>query len=254
MTVPPPRLFTISAAGSRRGRRNWSAQIGGVLFDLDGTLVDSTAAIERQWRTFLRWYGLPDDALPKPLHGKRAEDHVRALLPTLLVAEGIARFAALEATDLDGVIAVPGSCALLEQLRDAQVPWAIVTSGTQPVVRARLAAAGLPRPPVLISAEDVTAGKPDPQPYRLGARRLQVAGPLLAIEDAPTGIASARAAGFKIVAISTTHDEADLANADLVLPDLRPLAIDRVAHRAAPAPQQSQARSRHPAICMADCS
>lgn len=254
MTVPPFRLFTISAAPTSLGRPTWCAQIGGVLFDLDGTLVDSTRAIERQWRTFLRWYDLPDEALPNPLHGKRAEDHVRALLPAPLVAEGIARFTTLEASDLDGVIAVPGSCALLEQLRDAHVPWAIVTSGARPTARARLAAAGLPQPPVLISAEDVTTGKPDPQPYRLGAHRLEVAGPLLAIEDAPTGIDSARAAGCKVVAVTTTHPRVDLVDADLILPDLRPLAIDPLPHCSASAPYPPEARSRHLTTCMASCS
>ena len=105
------------------------------------------------------------------------------------------------------------------------MPWAVVTSGTRPVVAARLAAAGLPRPAVLISAEDVTAGKPDPEPYQRAATHLAVVGPLVAIEDAPAGITSARAAGCTVVALTTTHPAHALHGAAKVLPDLRVLRL-----------------------------
>jgi mannitol-1-/sugar-/sorbitol-6-phosphatase len=202
---------------------SWAAEVAGVLIDMDGTLVDSTAAIERLWHAFLGWYDLPASAFPDPLHGKRAEDHVRGMLPAHLVDEAVARLVAYESTDVEGVTAVRGAHHLLESLDTAGIPWGIVTSGTVPVVEVRLRAAGLPWPPVLVTAEDVDRGKPDPRPYLVGRRRLGDDGTFLALEDAPAGITSALAAGCRVVAMSTTHRAADLTAAELVLPDLSSL-------------------------------
>jgi mannitol-1-/sugar-/sorbitol-6-phosphatase len=212
------RLFSISTP-------TWSVEVVGVLVDVDGTLVDSTPAIERQWRTFLDWYGLPASAFPNPLHGKRAEDHIRDLLPAAEVEAALERFMALEVEDLAGIIAVPGAAGFVDALTAANCPWALVTSGTLPVATARLAMAGLPLADVIVTAEDVARGKPDPQPYLVGMRRLGLPGPTLAIEDAPTGIASAKAAGCQVVAVSTTHAADELTHADHVLPDLLGLRV-----------------------------
>ncbi|SHN45645.1 HAD-IA family hydrolase [Cryptosporangium aurantiacum] len=202
----------------------WSTTLAGILFDLDGTLVDSTAVVERQWWTFLDWYGLPAEAFPEPLHGKRAEDHIRGLLPDDQVADAVARLSALEATDIAGVTAVPGAATLLDAVAGV-VPWGIVTSGTYEVATARLAAAGLPTPGVLVTAEDVRAGKPDPEPYLIGLERLGAAGPVVVFEDAPAGIRSGREAGCPVVAVTTSHPAADLAEADVVVPDLTAIAL-----------------------------
>jgi sugar-phosphatase len=203
----------------------WSLEVAGVLIDMDGTLVDSTAAITRQWWTFLDWYGLPPTAFPHPLHGKRAEDHVRALVPPELVDEALQRFLRQELADVEGITAVPGAQELVEQLGAAALPWGLVTSGTLPVVRLRLAAAGIAAPAVMVTAEDVVHGKPDPEPYLIGRRLLGVPGPLLALEDAPPGIDSAAGAGCQVVAVSTTHPTDQLTGADLILPDLTSLRI-----------------------------
>ncbi|MFB9322444.1 HAD-IA family hydrolase [Cryptosporangium minutisporangium] len=197
----------------------WSTTLAGILFDLDGTLVDSTAVVERQWWTFLDWYNLPANAFPEPLHGKRAEDHIRNLLPADQVADAVARLSALEATDIAGVAAVPGATRLLDAVAGV-VPWGIVTSGTMAVATARLAAAGLPTPGVLVTAEDVRAGKPDPEPYVIGLERLGAAGPVVVVEDAPAGIRSGRDAGCPVVAVTTSHPAEELAEADVVVPDL----------------------------------
>ena len=205
----------------------WSAGVDAVLIDVDGTLVDSTAAIERQWWTFLGWYDLPASAFPDPLHGQRAEDHIRAMLPEHLVAEAVARLDALETEDVEGTIAIPGAAALLESLDAAGIPWAVVTSGTVPVAEARIKAAGLPMPPVMVTAEDVVRGKPFPDPYLLGRERLGDPATCLALEDAPAGITSALGAGCRVVAVSSTHQAADLTDAELVLPDLTSLRCVR---------------------------
>jgi len=233
MTSPSDGVVTLSAR-ARPGAGAWSTPAGGMLIDMDGTLVDSTEAVERQWQTFLTWYDLPPEALPWPLHGKRAEDHVRGLLPARLVEAGLARFNRLEAEDTAGIHPVPGAAELLAALDSAELPWAVVTSGTRAVVLARLSAAGLPRPAVLVTADDVTRGKPHPEPYLLGAQRLGARGPLVAIEDAPAGVSSARAARCLVIGLETTHAPAQLTGADLVLPDLRPLSVTRRAEQGAP--------------------
>ena len=208
-------------------RPDWHADVDAVLIDVDGTLVDSTGAIERMWRTFLGWYDLPDSAFPQPLHGKRAEDHIRAMLPERLVAEAVTRMAAQEIEDVEGTTAVPGAAELLESLDAAGIPWAVVTSGTVPVAEMRLKAAGLPMPSVMVTAEDVARGKPHPDPYLLGRTRLGDPAACLALEDAPAGIDSARAAGCRVVALSTTHPATELTAAELVLADLTSLRVER---------------------------
>ncbi|WP_051571580.1 HAD-IA family hydrolase [Cryptosporangium arvum] len=197
----------------------WSTTLAGILFDLDGTLVDSTAVVERQWVTFLGWYGLPASALPQQFHGKRAEDHIRDMLPAEQVADAAARLTALEASDIAGVTAVAGAQRLIDAV-DGVVPWGIVTSGMRAVATARLAAAGLPTPEVLVTAEDVQAGKPSPEPYLLGMERLGVGGAVVVFEDAPAGIRSGRDAGCPVVALTTSHPAEDLSEADVVVADL----------------------------------
>jgi len=214
----------------REGSSTTSLTAVALLLDMDGTLVDSTAAVERQWRTFLGWYDLPSHRLPTQLHGKRAVDHVASLLPAEQVGAALLRFAELEQRDLAGITPVPGALELLTALEAALLPWAVVTSGTRPVVAARLKAAGLPSPPVLVSAEDVTAGKPDPEPYQcavtqLGLTHLSDPSLILAIEDAPAGIISAHRAGCTVIALSTTHHPSDLHKARVITPDLRSLTL-----------------------------
>ncbi|GAB3817333.1 hypothetical protein GCM10028820_18110 [Tessaracoccus terricola] len=130
----------------------------------------------------------------------------------------MAELDALELSDFHGVVALPGTRELLERLpRDR---WAAVTSGGQELMRARLAAAGLPVPEVLVAAEDVAAGKPDPEGYRKAASLLGVdVTRCLVVEDAPAGIAAGRAAGATVLAVCTSHDR-DGLDADLVVPDL----------------------------------
>jgi sugar-phosphatase len=202
----------------------WSTTLGGVLFDLDGTLVDSTAVVERQWWTFLDWYGLPPESFPEPLHGRRAEEHIRELLPAAEVPAAVARLAALEASDIAGVTEVSGAAELLDAI-DGVLPWGIVTSGTLAVATARLAAAGLPTPSVLVTADDVRVGKPDPEPYLIGLERLGAHGAVVVVEDAPAGVRAGVEAGCPVVAITTSHSAAELAEADVVISDLHALEL-----------------------------
>lgn len=137
----------------------------------------------------------------------------------------VAELEELEMADLADVVALPGTRSLLAKLPVGR--WAAVTSGSQRLMRARLAVAGLPVPEVLIAAEDVHAGKPDPEGYVRAAAALGVsAKQCLVVEDAPAGINAGIAAGAWTLAVATSHDPADLQSARAVVADLRALTIE----------------------------
>jgi sugar-phosphatase len=127
-----------------------------------------------------------------------------------------------QAEDVDGLLAIPGALAALRALRGDRV--AVVTSGTRPLALARLAAVGIEPPAVMVFADDVTRGKPDPEGYRTAARRLGVdPAEALVVEDAPPGIEAAKAAGAATVAVTSTHAREELAAADVVIASLEEL-------------------------------
>ena len=178
-----------------------------LIFDLDGTLVDSTESINRSWRKVCGELGLDPRAVVGRYHGMTGADTLRTVRPDLTaqrVAELNQQLIDGELDDLDGVRATPGARQALSRLPEGL--WAIVTSCPRQLAAARLRAAGLAVPAVMVTAEDVEQGKPHPAPYETGARRLgHHPGDCLAVEDAPAGVASAVAAGCRVVAIATTH-------------------------------------------------
>ena len=195
-----------------------------ILFDLDGVLVDSTANVERHWSSWARRHGLDPDKLLPIVHGRRALDTIRAVTPWLDPERQLAELVELEANDTEGVVAVPGAAELLAQLDGAR--WAVVTSGVREVAVARLRAGSLPVPSVLVTADQVEKGKPDPEGYLTGARRLDTDPRECAVvEDAPAGAAAARAAGARLIALGTTHSLGALGDADLALPNLSDLQL-----------------------------
>lgn len=191
------------------------------LFDLDGTLVDSTAAVHRSWSLLAEEYGMGMDLLEAG-HGQPAEAHIRARFPADQADAALARISAIEADDVSDVVTIPGSHEFF-----MSVPRrAIVTSGTRLIARSRLTAADVPRPDVVITFDDVVRGKPDPEPFLLAAERIGVeARDCIVFEDAPAGIAAARAAGCAVVAITGTHDADELRGADLIVDRLDQLAV-----------------------------
>lgn len=193
-------------------------QVEAILFDIDGTLVDSTPVVERTWRTWAAGHGRDAEEILRVCHGRRSEDTLALFLPEEQIPAAAAELERLELADLD-VVALPGTRALLPELPEGR--WAAVTSGSSALMRARLSTAGLPVPRVLIAAEDVSAGKPDPEGYREAAAALgHDIARCLVIEDAPAGIRAGRAAGAATLAVATSHDAADLGEADAVIPDL----------------------------------
>jgi sugar-phosphatase len=180
-----------------------------VLFDLDGTLVDSTPAVERSWYTVAGEHGVELTTFGT-FHGIPAAQAVPMVLGTGVdVAAAVRRLEALEIADTDGVVVLPGAAEALADVPGERA--AIVTSCTDALAGARIGAAGLKAPEVVVTASMTSIGKPDPAPYLLAAERLGVApGDCLVVEDAAAGLRSARAAGAATLAVGTTHDAAEL--------------------------------------------
>lgn len=168
--------------------------VGAVVFDLDGVLVDSMPAIDWCMRMWAAERGLDPDLVVSLSHGRRDVDILALVLPGRDPGPELARIAELDLAALPRVRPVPGAAALLDTLEPGS--WAVVTSGAPEIARARLHAAGLPVPGLLISATDVTAGKPDPQGYLLAAEKLGVLPQdCVVFEDAEVGLLAAERAG-----------------------------------------------------------
>ena len=182
------------------------------LSDLDGVLVDSTAALERTWVRWGRRFGADGRAIVAANHGRPARDVLGQFVSGAELDAACAAFEDDEVTDTDGIVALPGAA---EVLRLPVV--AIVTSCTRRLALARLSAAGLPEPAVLVSADMVARGKPAPDPYLLGAELLGAdPADCVVLEDAPAGIAAGRAAGMTVWAVATTHAPEQLSGAHRV--------------------------------------
>jgi sugar-phosphatase len=188
-----------------------------LLVDLDGTLVDSAAPVGRVWTAFAHRHGLEPDEVLRFAQGRPSRETIRLLLPEGDHAAEAAAVEHAEVNDPAGIRALPGAAELLADT----VRLAIVTSCSQALAAARLRAAGLPIPPVLVSSDEVERGKPDPSCFLLGARRLGLEpADCVVIEDAPAGIAAGRAAGAKVIALRTTHPDDDLGEAHAIIDDL----------------------------------
>ena len=179
-----------------------------LLFDLDGTIVNSIAAAERAWAAWAERHGLDVAAFLPTIHGVRGIDTItRLALPGLDPAVEAEAILQAEIEDVEGVEPIEGAAAFLASLPADR--WAIVTSSPRRLALRRLAAAGLPVPAVLVTAEDVTRGKPAPDCFLLAAERLgQRIEDCLVFEDAPAGIKAAEAAGAAVVMVTATHGHA----------------------------------------------
>lgn len=191
----------------------------GVIFDMDGTLIDSTPAVERSWLTWAREFGLDTGEGMHDFHGVPARGIITQLLPAAKHQEALDRIVELELADVDGVVPLPGA---IESLQSLPVR-AIATSCTQALARRRIAAAGLPAPEVVVTADDVTHGKPHPAAFLLAAERLGIdPTDALVVEDATSGLRAARDAGCASLAVVTTtpRDKLEELAPDLIVPDL----------------------------------
>lgn len=195
----------------------------GVLFDLDGVLVDSMASIERSVSRWADDHGIERRVALEASHGRRLAEWVADLAPDLDAGHEAAVMHARELQDAATVRPCPGALDLLAALPDGA--WAIVTSGCRSIATARIAGAGLPHPPVLVTADDVRRSKPDPEGYVEAAARLGlVPSDCLVIEDAPAGVAAALAAGCRVVGVDGSGGGA-LNTSDLTIASLREVRI-----------------------------
>ncbi|MGO3908767.1 sugar phosphatase [Huaxiibacter chinensis] len=206
-------------------------QCKGFLFDLDGTLVDSLPVVERSWCHWADRHGIDHQDVLNFIHGKQAITSLRHFMAGRTEEEIQAEFTWLEqieATDTEGIAALPGARELLEHLNEARIPWAIVTSGSIPVAHARHKAAGLPTPEVFITAERVTRGKPEPDAFLLGAEMLGLAPKdCVVVEDAAAGVLAGLNAGSHVIAVNVPADSPRLSEADFVLTSLTALGVTR---------------------------
>ncbi|MFT4041393.1 MAG: HAD-IA family hydrolase [Thermomicrobiales bacterium] len=191
----------------------------GVLFDCDGVLVDSAATISGSWTRWAEQMQVDPAAVIAAVHGRRSVDTAALFIDAVGLEVAIALIDAIEIEDAANLTAIPGAAALLAAI--PQERWAIVTSGSVPLASARLAAAGIALPPVMVTADDVAHGKPHPEGYLAGARLLGLpAQQCVVVEDAPAGVRAARAAGVGYVLGVGDHDFGE-DRPDVTVPDLR---------------------------------
>ena len=187
-----------------------------IIFDLDGVLVDSNGIAERHLRAWTDRHGVSFERIASLHRGRTTVETIRLVAPDLDAKTEAALLEGAEAVDTDGLVAFAGAAQLLAGLPPER--WAIATSGTRQTATIRLSHVGLPLPNVLVTADDVAAGKPSPEPYLLAARRLGIDPTrCVVIEDAPAGIASARAAGTRVIGVTSTNSEDKLAGADIIV-------------------------------------
>jgi len=179
-----------------------------VLFDLDGTLIDSTASVDRVWGRWAREYGIDMDGFTVQ-HGVPARAQLAGLIPADEIETEFLKLERMEVEDLEGVVQLPGAADALAALPAGRA--AIATSGTRPLAEARIRHTGIRIPQVVVTAEETHVGKPDPEPYLLAAQRLGVAArDCLVVEDAPAGLAAGHAAGCTTLGLTTSHDRSEL--------------------------------------------
>lgn len=197
-------LVLVMALGAFKIKFDHRREVAAVLFDMDGTLVDSDAAVERTWRTWARRYGVDEEEVLAVSHGHPTDATLRRVAPDLSEAEldeAARMMLDLECTDLSDVVATRGAHRLLAVLAERRIPWAVVTSAGRRLAESRLAAAGI-EAPVLLSFDDVARGKPDPDGYLKAAAELGIdPAACLVVEDSEPGIAAGRAAGMRVAAL-----------------------------------------------------
>jgi mannitol-1-/sugar-/sorbitol-6-phosphatase len=201
-------------------------QCCGILFDMDGVLVDSTPAVARVWSYWAGQHGMDAGDVVRRAHGRPSITTIRELLPDADHEAENNEVERREIEDVEGVVAIPGATALLATLPAGS--WTVVTSATKALAIVRIGAGGLPLPEKFITADDITRGKPDPEPYLKGARLLGFEPKdCVVIEDAPAGIRAGKAAGARVIALRTTAEDSELirAGADWIVEDLRQISV-----------------------------
>lgn len=199
-------------------------RVRGILFDMDGVLVSSLGSVERSWQAWAESRGVDPELAVKTAHGRRAIETVRILRPDLNDLQELKWVEDLEVQDRDGLEILHGVKPILESLPEKY--WTVVTSATDRLARARMAYGGIPVPARMITADMVTKGKPDPEPYRRGAELLGLAPrDCLVIEDSASGTKAGHAAGCKVLATLFSHSLENLSAADWIVRSLEDVRV-----------------------------
>ena len=194
-----------------------------ILFDMDGTLVDSTRVVERAWGWWAKRHDIPLEAVLSFSHGRPTIATMEHFLPGRDHAQELDEMGRYEETELEGIVAVPGAMQVVRALQNH--PWAIVTSARRTLAQTRVTAAGLPVPKVIVPADEIRNGKPHPEGFLRAAELLGVPpGECLVFEDTRPGIEAGMNAGMQVVAILTTVTSNQLRHRPLIR-DFRDVAI-----------------------------
>jgi sugar-phosphatase len=203
-------------------------RVRGILFDMDGVLVSSLGSVERSWKTWAESREIDPALAIRTAHGRRAIETVRLLRPDLNDEQELQWLEDMEVADNDGLEILHGVKPIIESL--PQKHWTVVTSATDRLARARMAYGGIPVPARMITADMVTKGKPDPEPYRRGTELLGLApADCLVIEDSASGAKAGHAAGCKVLATLFSHSLESLAIADWIVRSLEDVQVRVVA-------------------------
>lgn len=198
----------------------------GVLFDLDGVLIDSTPAVTRVWQQWALEHGFDPRQVVAQVHGRPSLATIREYLPAADHAAENREMERREREDAEGIMPLPGARELLQRL--APKGWTIATSCTRPLAEIRLRAAGLPIPDQIVTSSDATMGKPHAKPFLKAATRLgYTASECVVVEDVPAGIRAGKAAGARVIAFRTAVEETELrrAGVDFVLKDCADVGV-----------------------------
>ncbi len=189
-----------------------------ILFDLDGVLLDSTRVVSQQYTIWALENGLDPETVMKAAHGVRTVEVIRRVAPHL-DAEAETRSIELREAEASGIVAMAGAVELLNSIPKGR--WCVVTSGTRFLATTRMRKFGIPVPAILVTADDVTRGKPDPEPYRKAAELLKVnSADCVVVEDAPAGIRAAHGAGMRVISLPSTYPVDELKEADAIVAGL----------------------------------
>lgn len=195
-----------------------------ILFDMDGVLISSVASVERSWTKWARMRGVDPELAIRTAHGCRAIETVALLRPDLDSEAELRLIEKIELADGEGLAVLPGVLKLLTALPPER--WTVVTSATERLARLRLALSGIPVPCRIISADNVTQGKPQPTPFLAGAALLGFAPQdCVVLEDAPSGVLAGRAAGCTVIATPFSHPIASLAAAHYLVNGMTGVAV-----------------------------
>ncbi|KAL5341837.1 HAD-like domain-containing protein [Aspergillus crustosus] len=205
----------------------------GLLSDFDGTIVDSTAAIVKHWHKIGAELGVDPATILATSHGRRSIDTLQLYDPAKANWEYVSYIEGLIPKEYGSdAVEIPGARALLSALEESSATWGVVTSGTRALIDGWLNVLGLTHPEILVVAEDVELGKPDPRCYLLGRKKLALehSSSLVVLEDAPSGVKAGKAAGFTVIGLTTTHtlEQLQQAGADVIVEDLRSISVKGV--------------------------